>query len=364
MQNKKIVFVNRSRQLERGGAGKMTMFVANVCANIFEKVYVILLSDGKRPEELDKRITFVNLPGSNRKNLIIWRTREIIALRSKIKSIKPDIVCPFVSEAAVMSRIATLGLSTKFCPAERGDPYTETFPWTLLVKWAYRHSDYCFFQLEKARDFFGDSVANKSFVIPNPYLPKNNQEPYSGERKKTIVSAGRFEREKCYDDLINAFSIVYNKHPEYKLVIWGDGSLLGEYQAQVEQLGLNEVVSFPGYTWDVPETIKQEGIFVLPSLYEGIPNTLIDALSVGIPVVSTDCTPGGPYFLTQGGQNGLLVPVKSPEKMADAVNRIIEEPMLAEELSRKGPSILSFISVDRISKMWIESFEKIAKAKQ
>ncbi|MCQ2059544.1 MAG: glycosyltransferase [Bacteroidaceae bacterium] len=363
MFNKSIVFVNRSRQLERGGAGKMTMYVANICATIFEKVYVILLSDGKRPETLDKRISFINIPRSNSKNLIIWRSKEIITLRKAIRNINPNIVCPFVSDVAVVSRIATLGLSVTFCPAERGDPYTMTFPWNILVKWTYSHSDYCFFQLDKARDYFGTKVINKSFVIPNPYLPKNNQKPYFGERKQTIVSAGRFEREKCYADLINAFSIVYKKHPEYKLIIWGDGSLLRTYKTQVEQLGLNEVVSFPGYTWDIPETIKYEGIFVLPSLYEGIPNVLIDALSVGIPVVSTDCTPGGPFFLTDSGKNGLLVPVKSPDKLAEAILKIIDNSSLADELSRKGPSILSSISVDRISEMWINSFENIVNAK-
>lgn len=355
---KNIVFVINT--LEVGGAAKMLKYVANIACNVFDTVHIISLFDSEcSSSNLNNKIRIKCLDlGSisrlKRKYLLIYRLRE------NLKELRPSFICSFVGHVNVISRLASLGLKNiTFMSAERGDPYTQSFFWKLLTRWAYKNSDYCFFQLDNARDFFGNSIGNKSFVIPNPYIPNANVSPFWGLRKKTIVSAGRFSQEKCYDDLIEAFSIVKKKHPEYTLTIYGDGPMLAQYKDHVHKLNLSDTVSFPGYVSCVAEKIREDGIFVLSSLYEGIPNSLIEAMSVGIPCVSTDCTPGGPAFLFNNSERGLLVPVLSPKKMSDAILKYIENQDLASQKGRMAVEVLEDLNEERIRNMWLQAFNQI-----
>ena len=143
------------------------------------------------------------------------------------------------------------------------------------------------------------------------------------------------------------------------MILYGEGPFLEQYKQQAERLGISGLIEYPGYVKGVAKAIREDGVFVLSSRYEGIPNSLIEALSIGIPCVSTDCTPGGPRFLTKDGNNGLLVPVDDVDAMADSINTIIENAELANRLSELGPTILSELSDDVISKKWIEAFGSI-----
>lgn len=333
-----------------GGAGKIVRFAAEACSDGNDVTIIELYEEGK---DIDIDGYHLVRLGCVKRN-ITWRIDLIQRLRRYIKLQSPIIVCAFISDIAVISRIATLGLPLTFVSAERGDPYTQSAKWDRLVKWAYNSSDYCIFQLEKARDYYGSTVAAKSYVINNPCIPPDDVEPYYGEREKTVVSVGRFAPEKGYDILIKAFCNVVNKHPEYKLILYGDGPCKNDLQGLVEILGLKSFVSFPGYIRNSEAVIRREGIFVLPSRFEGIPNALIEALSIGIPTISTDCTPGGPDLLTNHGERGMLVPVGDVQSLENAINELIEEPELRKEYSLRGPEILSVFSKDVISERWRE----------
>lgn len=360
MKKQSILFV--INYLDLGGAGKMIKYVANLSARHIGDVTMLTLYEKERSSDLNTEISYISLGLENRGGLI-ERYKLIRGIRKVIKNEKTDAVCSFVSDICYTTRLATLGLKVKVLSAERGDPFTLPFIWKKLMGWTYRNSDYCFFQLPKARDFFGKEVAGKSFVIPNVFIPENGITPYYGERKKTIVSAGRFVAEKRYETLISAFAKVHNEHPEYKMILYGEGPFLEQYKQQAESLGIAGLIEYPGYVRGVAKTIREDGIFVLSSRYEGIPNSLIEALSVGIPCVSTDCTPGGPRFLTKDGKNGLLVPVDDVDAMATAINAIIEDKELARRLSENGPTIIDELSDETISKKWLDAFETILNGK-
>lgn len=351
----KIIFI--INVLEIGGAAKMIKCVADWSVDWFQEVHVVSLFDSKLDGPLNPNIVYHPM-AIDINNSKFWRCQAAVKLRKLVKEISPVIVCSFVSDVCVLARLSTLGLNIKFVSSERGNPNNLSMLWKSLVSFAYQTSDACIFQLEQARDFFGKRVVGKSFVIPNateikslPSLPK--------VRNKTIVSAGRFVEEKRYDLLIHAFYEVTKCHPDYRLIIYGSGPLLPMYQKLVTELGLQKSVSFPGYVSDVFAAIQNEGIFVLSSSSEGIPNSLIEALAAGIPTVSTDCTPGGPAFLTQNGQNGLLIPVNDVNAMSSAIIRIIESPDLQEKLSNSGPKILYTLSYDNIYRMWQSAFQAI-----
>lgn len=354
----KIVFVINT--LKVGGAAKMLKYVANLSTEVFDSVSIISIYDTDtcfpdlKPSIVVYSLGFENVNRLKRQFLMVGSIKKALC------NISPGYVCAFVGHVNVMTRLATLKMKdVVMMSAERGDPYTQPLLWKWITKWAYLRSDYCFFQLNKARDFFGKRIFIRSFVIPNPFVSNCPVAPYFGERKKTIVSAGRFGPEKCYNDLINAFSIVHERYPEYELVLYGDGPMLPEYKNQINKLGLDKSVSFPGYVDNVAQIISHDGIFVLSSLFEGIPNSLIEAMSVGIPCVATDCTPGGPAFLFHNQERGILIKVHDVKAMADAICKYIENPKLAEEKGKNAIKVLNDLDEVKIHEMWLEAFNRI-----
>lgn len=341
-----------------GGIGKMIRFVSNLCLPYFDQVY--LLHRGAEsekdiaPEGVIERV----ISKSEKDPMVVWRSKEILKIRKEINRIKPEIVCCFGSEISVVVTLAMIGAkrSIKIVLAERGDPYTLSKPWQLLNRWAFSRADKCVFQLEKQGRWFGEGVMNKGVVIPNAFIPTSPIEHFNGEREKTIVSVGRFVYEKRYEVLIQAFAKVHKLYPSYRLILYGDGPYRAKYEALIREYGLVNHVNMPGYTKDSMSSIRNASVFVLSSLYEGMPNTLIEALAVGVPTVSTDCTPGGPDYLTKHGTIGLLVPVDDVTAMTNAIIRIIENPELASELSLKGQTIVEELDPLAIKKRWVNFF--------
>lgn len=355
MRSKTILFVVTS--LQEGGAGKMVHHIAGLLAKEYSKVYAIATNT----EEIFVSNNGVHYlePLCEHQGGILGFSRTIIALRKIITQVKPDIIITFVGDIAVCTRIATLGMrGLKVISAERGDPFTQGKKWDFLTRWAYKHSDWCFFQLPKARDYYGKKVVKKSFVIPNAAFFEGKIGCHVSMHK-TIVSAGRFVWEKGFDTLIAAFSIVYAKYPEYKLVLYGEGPFQKEYEKQLLEQGLIGQVSFPGYTNNIGDALKNEDIFVLPSRYEGIPNVLIEAMLVGIPTVSCDCNPGGPSFLTKEGNIGTLVPVDDINAIAEAILQLIEDRELYKKYEKEGPRIIDDLNPSVIEKQWLDAFHLI-----
>lgn len=357
----KITFIINT--LEVGGAAKMIKYVSNIAADCFDEISMIDIYDQNyQDKDLNKKISIISLGLKTMPRL--KRQLALIPVVEKcIKNENPDIIFSFIGHVNVISRVATYKLKKIiFLAAERGDPFSQSVLWKIFTRWAYEHSDYCFFQLEGARDFFSKKVNAKSFVIPNPFIPKDYVEPFNGDRNKTIVSAGRFAKEKGFGLLIEAFADIHKRYPEYQLIIYGDGPLRKQYECLVEKnnLKLNKDVYFPGYVDSISRAIQKEGIFVLPSLYEGIPNSLIEAMSVGLPCIATNCSPGGPRFLMHNGERGILVPINNVKEIINAVQTIIENKSLAKNYGQKAMRVIEDLNEIKIRKMWQSAFDLIS----
>ena len=165
----------------------------------------------------------------------------------------------------------------------------------------------------------------------------------------------------CPEGVWNGFNIDATINSAFVVIclLYGEGDYLIEYEKLIKELSLEGFVELPGYIRNVASCIREDGIFVLSSDFEGIPNALIEAMSVGLPCVATDCTPGGPAFLTNNGERGLLVPIQDVDAMAGAIISLIEGPSLAASLAKKATDIVSLLNIDVINKMWIDSFKNI-----
>ena len=138
------------------------------------------------------------------------------------------------------------------------------------------------------------------------------------------------------------------RSPEYELIIYGEGSLRETLEKQVRDLGIEQKVKLPGNDANVLEKIRDAGIFVLSSNYEGMPNALIEAMALGIPSISTDCPCGGPKTLVQPYINGLLFPVEDVDALVSCIKYFIENEEKANEIGMRATEIRTLLASNRI----------------
>ena len=169
---------------------------------------------------------------------------------------------------------------------------------------------------------------------------------------------GRLEKEKNFPLLIHAFSKFLLKHPDYKLIIYGDGSLRSDLHKLAEQMLPEGTYELPGISNQILNKINGASMFVLSSDYEGMPNVLIEAMSLGIPVISTNCPSGGPEMLIDNTVNGILIPVADVEALFNAMCMIVENEDLAEQLSLNALKIKEKLNSDNVLPRWLQYLDK------
>jgi len=147
-----------------------------------------------------------------------------------------------------------------------------------------------------------------------------------------ILGAGRLTRQKDFSTLLRAFARVRSKRPS-RLMILGEGKDRTALEALARELGISKDVEFPGFVTNLASFMSRAKLFVLSSAWEGSPNTLTEAMALGLPVVSTDC-PSGPRELLDGGRYGKLVPVGNADALSTAMVDTLSEPLPAETLKQ------------------------------
>jgi glycosyltransferase involved in cell wall biosynthesis len=151
---------------------------------------------------------------------------------------------------------------------------------------------------------------------------------------KIVVAVGRFSPEKGMDVLIEAFQLLLRQVEGTHLILVGDGQERKAIEAQVQNLGLSDKVHFTGYTKTPGDYVAEADVVALPSRSEGIPNTVLEAMAIGLPVVATAV--GGVPEIIQDGLNGRLVPPSQPALLANALAEVLSKPELHRRLSLAG----------------------------
>ena len=224
------------------------------------------------------------------------------------------------------------------------------------------------FQTRGAQKFFEryDKIYSNSTVIPNPVvvnekiLSMQQNIPSPSEREKIIVTVGRLSlAQKRQDVLLEAFKIFRATHPEYKLVVYGDGADKDQIQKIIDQMGLTDCATLAGKIDNVESAIFNAAAFVLTSDFEGIPNALIEAMSIGVPSVSTDCSPGGAALLINDGENAFLVPTGDAIAIAEKLSVVVDDEDVAQTFSKNGPSIADTFCEAIIADKWEGLFESV-----
>lgn len=180
------------------------------------------------------------------------------------------------------------------------------------------------------------------------------EHPWFRDHIPVIVSVGRLTKQKGYPILLRAFSHV-RKYLPCRLVIIGEGEDRSKLSDLARDLGIGDDVAFLGFQKNPFKYVSRASLFVLSSLYEGFPNVILEAMALGLPVVSTDC-PSGPPEIIEDGKSGLLVPVKDSDALANAITKVLRDQPLRESLGREARQRVKLFELDTIVKVYRRLF--------
>lgn len=282
-------------------------------------------------------------------NKIFFYPWLLFFIRKTIININPDRVLVYGDFFSPLTLLALIGTKYSVYISDRTIPhYKFGFPIPQLKQWLYPKSAGFIAQTHYSKDFKLKQFGNKLRieVIPNALPSISNCYPISVTKENLILYVGRFAWEKDPEILIRSMSLVVKKYPSWGLQMAGTGPLLNSMKELVQQLDLQKNVFFLGKISNVEYLYQSSSFLVLPSIVEGFPNTLIEAMSFGLPPI---CFKNIPYqdILTNQVE-GLIVNERTPLALANAIILLIENENIRNFLSNN-----SVISVKRFEKSYI-----------
>lgn len=208
----------------------------------------------------------------------------------------------------------------------------------LLMRYLYKRADAVVANSKETADEIERITGVRARYIYNPTLTGNYKElaeeavdqEWFTMGLPIVISTGRLAYEKGYDTLINAFEKV-QQTIDCRLVIIGEGEERKKLEELAERLNIADKVWMPGYDANPYKYVSKADVFVLSSRFEGLPNTLIEALAVGTPCVSTRCK-SGPTEILLNGAGGLLVDVDAPKEMAESMQQLLLDKAMGQKL--------------------------------
>ncbi|MBQ8698076.1 MAG: glycosyltransferase, partial [Schwartzia sp.] len=289
----------------------------------------------------------------NESNKIFVHWKMYHEVQKTIQLYHPDVFLSFWVHPLFFASLSPSNHHLTLIYSGRNDPKSIIYSKICrIIRWfVVRRADGIVFQTREAMDFFDESVQRKSVVIHNA-VSQPPKDCIISKRDERIVSVGRLVPEKNHTMLIRAFNEIKSLFPEASLEIYGEGPLHEQLQSMIEAMNLSARVRLMGEVSDIRRKICGARLFVLPSLFEGMPNALMEAMSLGLTVLASDCPCGGPSELIQNGVNGFLFTNGNQRELEQYMKHILKckDNCAIREEARK---ICETHSEDRIYRKWL-----------
>lgn len=350
-------------ELDFGGAQRVFVTLSNYFSRKGTKVTLVAFRDGSYKNDLSDQIFSLIILNASRARKAIFKLLKVI------RAFKPDLIfTTLVQDSFVIAvlKVARL-INVKHIVRFPNQP-EKLFPKTihkLIAKFIISSADMIVTQTKssenKVRELFRVSV-NKTKTIYNPIdieLVKNKSLEFNPflylTDKIKIVTAGRLTKQKGFDILLKAFKEIKDKFPNAILFILGDGEQKENLRILANQLGIDRSVNFVGWVDNPYPYYRYCDVFVMASRYEGMPNTLIEALVCDAKIVSTNCPTGPVEIVGEDEQCGWLAPVDSYNELAKKIEAaILSKKEVSKECYEK-------FSGETISNIYIDMFKKLLK---
>ena len=233
--------------------------------------------------------------------------------------------------------LATLGLGTHTVISERNDTSANA----LVV------------QTEDIATWARRRFRIPIHIIPNPVKLQSEGPQRNKSDVRFLISLGRLAPQKGFDILIRSFAALAGRHPDWQLIIYGDGPDRTFLERLRSESGCAARIFLPGLTRDSAEALRQASLFVLPSRFEGYPNVLLEALAVGLPVVATAC-PGGTADILKNGLHGMLVTPDDVSALTAALDVMMSAPASSGSHSALARHAVAELDIALVGQRWIE----------
>ena len=354
MSEKRLNILFLVPTLYGGGAEKVCCVLASELAkrhNVTIGYLIDYFYDNDKRYPLDERVQTVKIrrPGFSCPTLRD-KLRYIYLCRKEFRRIKKersiDVSISFLFRLSRYNVASWCG--EKLICSERCNPVKyepEHIFQTRILYWLSTHT---VFQSELVRSIYKERrTQRRSRVIPNPVSVECLADE---QRSHRIVTLGRLADQKNHAMLIRSFAAFLKSYPDYTLTIYGEGEIREELENLVAELGLGDRVFLPGNLEHIHRHIRDAEIFVLSSNYEGLSNSLLECMTMGIACVSTRCE--GSTDVIRDGENGLLIDIGDGEALTEALCRLAGDPALRRKLEENARSYAARFEKESVAKEW------------
>ena len=281
--------------------------------------------------------------------------RRIFYLRRALREAHDRIIVSFIIHTNIFVILASIGLGMKVIISERNDPSRQSFGWlwNYLRRVFYRHADLVTANSHGVLEIMKAYVPEKKLAfLPNPLeLPSKKILFDSISSQPRVLAVGRLTHQKGYDVLLEAFARISSKAPEWRLTIVGDGPLKKTLRIQTERLRISDRIDWHSQTMNPFQHYRSADIFVLPSRYEGMPNTLLEAMGCGLPVIVSNASPG-PLEYVEDEVTGLVVAVEDVSALGEALDYLIHNAALRRRLGKAARLRVTECAVPKVLGLW------------
>ncbi len=292
-------------------------------------------------------------PSKNLAEGVLHASRRVVALRSALGRLRPDLVVSFLERTNILALLATTGSPVPVFVCERSDPRHDHIgrPWGALRRLLYPRAAGVVVQTERVAAW-ARAFCPRVHVIPNfVEAPTQVASPGIEHGPRRLIGLGRLAPEKGFDLLVRAFARVARSHPDWTLEILGEGEERERLEALARALGVHDRVSLPGSVAHPLPRLAAAHAFALPSRYEGFPNALLEAMACGLPVVAFDCR-SGPREIIAHERDGLLVPAGDTAEMALALDRLLGNAAERVRLGRNAREVAIRFAPETVLERW------------
>ncbi len=359
---------------DAGGAERVASILCNRWARAGHAVTAIVWSPPSKPAHypLDPSINYVPLDLARKStgplDVARQNLRRLWCLREALRRTDPTVVVSFMVEQNVLAILAARSLRIPVVASERVHPGAHVIGRMrdTARRLTYPLADAVVVQTSDIADWFATRMNIRAVVLPNPLelasFPSARQLAKNPSDPRRIVAIGRLERQKGHDVLIAAFAQVAARFTNWRLDIFGNGSLEQDLRSRIAQTGLESRIALRGVVNDIPDILRSADLFVQASRYEGFPNTIVEALASGCCVIATDA-PGATAEILDAGVYGTLVAPDDVDGLAAAMATAMADATLRESYARRAPAATTRYEASTIAARWLKLFASTTAAR-
>lgn len=361
-----ILFVTAT--LTSGGSERVMSLLANQLAERGHRVEIV---------NLNKHIVFYPI----HKDVYLSFAEEEVGcsiikkigwLRKYVQTKKPDVVVPFMEAVYCVTLLALIGVHIPVISSERIDPRHSPRVRNILRKIFLPLTTHLVVQTKDIKAFYPKFIQKKTSIIYNPVSEtvfQLQEEP----KENVIISVGKLDGQKNQKLLINAFASIAEDFPEWRLVIYGEGRERDSLESLIKSLSptlprkegvlngyensISNRILLPGRCETVIEEMNRAKVFAFSSDFEGMSNAILEAVCVGLPVVTTNVS--GAKELVKEGEGGFVVPIRDEKALANALHKILSNKELREKMALANKARAKDFKQDMIVNQWEELIKKI-----